>query len=250
MNRFKFRVNTGSDVGCRRKNNEDRIFYVCPSDVNILNQKGLLAIVADGMGGHQAGEIASQMAVDEISKCYYQERLSVDVALKNAFHTANQTIHSASLTRSDLAGMGTTGTGLAIIGNRLWSAHVGDSRLYRVRKGKIELLTEDHTLVREWVVAGLINEEEARRHPRKNIITRSLGTRPTVDVDINGPLEVEANDRYILCSDGLYDLVNDEEIERAATGLSIEQIPEQLIALAKDRGGFDNISVIVVGCEE
>ena len=238
-----------SDVGCRRKKNEDSIFYVCPVDEDILNQKGLLAIVADGMGGHQAGEIASQMAVDEINKRYYQKRSSVDVALENAFHTANETIYSASLTRSDLAGMGTTGTGLAIIENQLWFAHVGDSRLYRVRKGTIELLTEDHTLVREWVVAGLINEEEARRHPRKNIITRSLGTHPTVNVDIKGPLKVEAGDRYILCSDGLYELVKSDEIERALRALPIEQIPEQLIALAKERGGFDNISVIVVGCE-
>ena len=238
-----------SDVGCHRKNNEDRIFYVCPFDVNILNQKGLLAIVADGMGGHQAGEIASQMAIDEINKCYFQERSSVGMALKNAFYTANETIYSASLARSNLAGMGTTGTGLAIIENQLWFAHVGDSRLYRVRKGDIELLTEDHTLVRKWVVAGLINEEQARCHPKKNMITRSLGVKPTVDVDIDGPRQVEIGDCYILCSDGLYDLVNDDEIEMVVTELPIDQIPNHLIALAKERGGFDNISVIAVGCE-
>ena len=239
-----------SDVGCHRESNEDSIFYVCPGDENILNHKGLLAIVADGMGGHQAGEIASQMAVDEINKCYYQERSSVDAALETAFHTANETIYSTSLTQSDLAGMGTTGTGLAIIENQLWFAHVGDSRLYRVRKGNIELLTEDHTLVRDWVIAGLINEEEARHHPRKNIITRSLGTHSTIDVDIKGPLKVEVGDHYILCSDGLYDLVNDDEIEKAVSNLPIEQIPERLIALAKEGGGFDNISVIVIECEE
>lgn len=247
---FDFKVSMKSDVGCTRKNNEDSIFYVYPPDENILKQKGLLAIVADGMGGHQAGEVASQMAVEKINQHYYQQTTSVKQALEEAFYAANEAIYSASLQQSNLTGMGTTGTALVIIGNQIFCGHVGDSRLYRVRKREIQQLTQDHTVVREWVVDGLISEEEARHHHLKNIITRSLGTHPAVDIDCLGPYQLEIDDIYILCSDGLVDLVSDNEIAKIAATSQEAKDCEELIALAKERGGFDNISVITVTCQK
>lgn len=245
---FEIIVSTGSDVGCTRKINEDRVQFFKSPDVEISQQKGLLAIVADGMGGHRAGEVASQLAVDEITKNYYQIDGHEMEALEESFRLANAAIYAASSSDQKLSGMGTTCTALVIRDHRTYCVHVGDCRLYRVRLGEIECLTEDHTLVQEWVVTGLISHEEARDHPNKNIITRSMGTDPDVEFDSFGPNPMESGDSYVLCSDGLYDFVDDDEIATTVSTSPGEKSCAQLIALAKDRGGFDNISIIVVEC--
>jgi serine/threonine protein phosphatase PrpC len=229
-----------TDVGCHRDHNEDSIVYVRPAESSQLANKGLLAIVADGMGGHQAGEVASQMAVDVIRRNYYDcEGEDSLEALEEAFIEANQRICEASSQELSLRGMGTTATALV-----LRRGNVGDSRLYRLYGGELTLLTEDHTLVMEMVKSGLLTAEEARLHPHKNIITRALGTHPRVAIAKSADLApVQVGDRFILCSDGLYDLVSDAEIRDIVASKAPQEACEQLVSLAKERGGHDNISI-------
>lgn len=244
---FEVEASIQTDVGCYRDHNEDRILYVKPADSVLLENKGVLALVADGMGGHQAGEVASQMAVDIIRRCYYQSEDAPVVALQKAFVEANQMIYQAAGQELNLQGMGTTTTALVLRKGEVFFAHVGDSRLYRLHQGELYLLTEDHTLVSEMHKSGLISADEARYHPQKNIITRALGTHPKVEVDISPELPaIQINDRFVLCSDGLYDLVDAEEIKQIVQADTPYIACEQLILLAKERGGHDNISVGVL----
>ncbi|MFP5262664.1 MAG: PP2C family protein-serine/threonine phosphatase, partial [Blastocatellia bacterium] len=168
-------------------------------------------------------------------------------ALREAVEEANRQIHAASLEDEARRGMGTTCTSLAVAGGVAFAAHVGDSRLYMLRGGKIYLLTEDHSAVMEMVKMGLITTEAARTHEDKNIILRALGTSPEVEVSTLEPFPVRAGDRYLLCSDGLYDLVTDEEIERELGAFDdIHAAGERLIAMAKARGGHDNVTVGII----
>ncbi len=238
-----------TDPGCVRQINEDCGRHVKPNDPALLESKGLLTIVADGMGGHSAGEVASQMAVEIISRIYYQESKNSSVAaLKHAFEEANRQIFAAALKDNDLKGMGTTGTALVLQNGAVFLAHVGDSRLYMVREGKIKLLTDDHSAVMEMVRFGVITMEQARQRSDKNVILRALGTAPKVEVETwEQPFPVEEGDQYLLCSDGLCDLVEDEEIKRAVIeGADPYSACEFLIALARERGGPDNITVGIV----
>jgi protein phosphatase len=236
-----------TDVGCVRELNEDSSTYVHPSDPELRASKGLLILVADGMGGHSAGEVASRMAVDVISRCYYEDKSEPQTALKKAFREANRLIHKAASDDESKAGMGTTCTALVLQNGTAISAHVGDSRLYLVREGGIYLMTEDHSAVMEMVKAGLITIEQARHHPEKNVILRAMGSHPEVEVTTwQEPFPVRAGDRFLLCSDGLYDLVENDEIKSAVEAAEPRTACENLIALAKERGGHDNISVGIV----
>lgn len=234
-----------SDVGCCREANQDQIKYVKPADPPVLKDKGVLAIVADGMGGHRGGEFASQMAVDIIHQRYYvQAQQDPPKSLKEAFMEANTSIYQRSVETPALSGMGTTATALVVLSNRMYLAHVGDSRLYRLRDGKLECLTEDHTMVMEMLKRGLITPEQARHHPDRYIVTRALGTHP--DVEVFSPevaIPIQNDDYYVLCTDGLHDLVADEEITSTVTMRSPQDGCGELTALAKKRGGPDNISV-------
>jgi PPM family protein phosphatase len=239
-----------SDVGCRRHQNEDRIVYVKPADQSQLERKGVLAIVADGMGGHQAGEVASQLAVEVIRRSYFGNGTSDPVAaLKRAFGEANSEIFRAAQSDERLAGMGTTATALVLKDGAAHFGHVGDSRLYRISNGELTQLTEDHTLVAKMLDAGLLSPDGARRHPDRNILTRSLGTQPEIEVYVSHAL-AQPGDCFVLCSDGLHDLVDEQEINAAVSGNPPEVACEQLIALAKERGGFDNISVGILAIRE
>jgi protein phosphatase len=240
-----------TDVGCYREHNEDCIVYIRPADASQLIAKGLLAIVADGMGGHQAGEVASQMAVDIIRRHYYEQSQTKPLkALKQAFIDANRVIHQASTEELSLRGMGTTATALLLVGNQVYFAHVGDSRLYRLYEGELSLLTEDHTLIMEMLKSGLLSPEEARFHPHKNIITRALGTHPRVTIATSQALQpVRIGDHFILCSDGLYDLVEDDEIKMTVLSATPAFACQQLITLARERGGYDNISVGILAVQ-
>lgn len=234
-----------TDVGCYREHNEDCIVYIRPADDSQLKRSGVLAIVADGMGGHQAGEVASRIAVDVIRRSYYQQdQEDPSLALRKAFIEANQVIYTASTQELHLQGMGTTATALVLREGQVYVAHVGDSRLYRLYGDELLLLTEDHTMVMGMLKSGLITVEQARFHPNKNIITRALGTHPNVEVDIGQDLQpARVGDYFVLCSDGLYDLVADEEIKAIVVADFPHVAGSQLIALAKKRGGYDNISV-------
>lgn len=237
-----------TDTGRAREHNEDSF---------LVNDSLGLFLVADGMGGHAGGEVASRLAVEVIERELLRLRElgpgtfaslspeSVRDALVGAVETASREVFERSTIEPRLHGMGTTLTGLLLQGRTAWVAHVGDSRIYLLRDGRIRLLTEDHSLVQEQMRAGILTPEEARHSHLRNIITRSVGFEASVPVDVIEE-EVQEGDLFVLCSDGLSNLVEDEEILEFAEAHPAEQLPEVLIALANDRGGDDNITAIVV----
>jgi protein phosphatase len=241
---FEVVASVQTDKGCVREINEDSGRYVRPSDPALLEARGVLLIVADGMGGHSAGEVASQMAADLVKRLYYETEGEPQEALRHAVEEANRQIHAAAAEDASKHGMGTTCTALALRGGQGLAAHVGDSRLYMLRAGQLYQLSEDHSAVMEMVKLGIISKEEARTHEDKNVILRALGTSPEVEVSMIEPFGVRLGDRYLLCSDGLYDLVRDEEIAAVLTeSEDIHAAGERLIGTAKERGGHDNITV-------
>lgn len=233
-----------SDTGCQRDVNEDYLQYVKPSDADLVARKGVLGMVADGMGGHAAGEVASKLAADVISRLYYRHDGEPALALQQAFEEANHVIYKTARQNRHLQGMGTTCTALVLRHDMAYVAHVGDSRLYLLRDGVLRLMTEDHSFVRQMVKAGLITAEEARSHPAKHVITRALGAGPIIEVAVGkAPWPVREGDLFILCSDGLYDLVGEAELQHILLAQPTAAGCERLIALARERGGYDNISV-------
>ncbi len=237
-----------TDVGCRREANEDCGQVIHPSDPAILDRRGVLVMVADGMGGHRAGEVASLLAVEVIGRDYYESGDAPHAALESAFQKANREIRSFSESQDSFRGMGSTCTAMVIHDGSAYAAHVGDTRLYLIRGGEIQCKTEDHSAVMEMLKQGLLTEKQARNHTDKNVILRALGGKDEVEVATwKEPLRVEPGDRFLLCTDGLHDLVTDEEIRDVAL-LSTDppNACEQLISLAKRRGGHDNITVALV----
>jgi PPM family protein phosphatase len=240
-----------SDAGCLRATNQDCGRLIEPAETELLRARGRLAIVADGLGGHAGGETASRLAVETISRVYYEpnDEWSYDphAVLQRAFLAANQVIHQTARRELDLFGMGTTCTALALCGRRAYCAHVGDSRLYLLRGGEIYLMSEDHSAVMDLVRRGMLKREAARQHADRNVLLRALGTQREITVTSwQKPFPVREGDTFVLCSDGLYDLVEDAEIKNAALADEPQVACEALIALAKERGGHDNITVGVV----
>ncbi len=247
MPSFEIVATVQTDVGCVREINEDSGRLVRPSDPALLSTKGTLVVVADGMGGHSAGEVASQMAADVVTRLYYESPREPGTALKSAVEEANRRIHSAAAADESKHGMGTTCTALALCDGLAYAAHVGDSRLYMLRAGQLYQLSEDHSAVNEMVKLGIITKEQARTHEDKNVILRALGTSPEVEVSTVEPFGVRVGDQYLLCSDGLYDLVVDDEVAAVLTEAEdVHAAGERLIALAKERGGHDNITVGII----
>jgi protein phosphatase len=200
------------------------------------------------MGGHASGEVASQMAIELISEAYYANSdPSTTLALQDAVERANAAIYQSSLTDEKYFGMGTTVIVLVLQNDKAFAAHVGDSRLYRMRGSTLELMTIDHSQVMEMVRHGIITIEQARHHDDKNVILRAVGTQPTVEVEITGPFEVQVGDLFLLCSDGLTDMVDDGEIESILRSEpNIHLLSDMLIAAAKANGGHDNITAGLV----
>jgi protein phosphatase len=233
-----------TDVGCHREVNEDRGLLKQPGDPELKLSKGLLMLVCDGMGGHSAGEVASELAVDVISHAYFDDPAEPQTALTNAIHEANRRVYQKSQATASLSGMGTTCSALVIWGDSAMAAHIGDSRVYLIRNGQIYLMTEDHSAVMEMVRQGVLSREDARHHPDKNVILRALGSQPEVEVTTwEHPLRVRAGDAFLVCSDGLYDLVEDQEMLEIVKSREPLSACETLIARAKERGGHDNITV-------
>ncbi len=244
---FEIVATVQTDVGCVREINEDSGRLLRPSGAGQLSDKGTLLVVADGMGGHSAGEVASQMAADVVSRLYYDSREEPGAALKAAVEEANRRIHSAAAADESKHGMGTTCTALALCRGTAYAAHVGDSRLYMMRAGQLYQLSEDHSAVNEMVKMGIITKEQARTHEDKNVILRALGTSPEVEVSTVEPFGIREADQFLLCSDGLYDLVPDDEISAIlAEAEDVHAAGERLIALARERGGHDNITVGII----
>ena len=243
---FEIRV-IKSDVGCVRDLNEDNAYWSKPDSEAQLAKKGVLVVVCDGMGGHAGGEIASKLAVETIESYYYSASAPTTEALKSALEAANSAIFNKAKREPQLRGMGTTGTALVLRGGQAYCAHVGDSRLYLVRGGGIYQMSEDHSAVMELVRRGLLRAEEARNHPQKNVVLRAVGTQPQVEVSVwDEPFPIREGDRWLLCSDGLSDLVEDNELCDTITRNAIDVAGNSLIALARQRGGHDNITAAIV----
>jgi len=243
------RVAQLSDVGRARDHQEDSIGIVEPSDPAILQRKGRLYLVADGMGGHNAGEVASQMAAAEIPRAYYADPSpDIPTALTNAVASANQAIIQHAQAAAGQIGMGTTAT-LAVVREReVIIGNVGDSRTYLLRNGALTQVTQDHSLVAAQERAGVLTPEQARNHPQRNVITRALGKTDSAQPDFfNGSLQV--GDTLILCSDGLSTMVTDNEIQDVVGKSTPADAVRRLVDLANERGGLDNISVILVHAE-
>ena len=186
------------------------------------------------------------MAVELISRYYYESRKNPAKSLESAFAHANKTIFLSAQQNPELKGMGTTCTALSLIKNRAYISHIGDSRLYIVRDSRIERITRDHTLVQDLLDRGVISPKEAEDHPNKNIVTRAMGTYPEANFLIKGPIQVLPDDRFILCSDGLHDLVKEDELKQTVLSCTPHEACKRLIRSSKDRGGYDNISVGVI----
>jgi PPM family protein phosphatase len=241
-----------TDPGKVRQRNEDSVLFHMPNAASDAPRSGALAILADGMGGASGGSTASAMAVEEISRSYLANANDPPpVALKLAAESANEQIYRRSLQEEGLHGMGTTCVALAIDPPYAWVAWVGDSRLYLIRGGQIYQMTEDHSIVHEMVRRGLLKGEEAARHEDRNVVTRSLGSHQSVEVAL-WPEEypVRAGDRFLLCSDGLHDLVTSAEILEIAKNGPADLASRRLIDEANARGGYDNISAILVDLSE
>jgi protein phosphatase len=223
-----------TDPGRVRRRNEDA-FVVDPP----------LFAVADGMGGAQAGEVASRLAAAAFREYREADELAPEERVRAIIKEANRRIYDRARTDSEVSGMGTTVTAALLTDGRVVIGHVGDSRAYRIRNGRLEQLTDDHSLVADLMRSGRLTAEEAEGHPQRSVITRALGTDPDVDVDTL-VIEVEAGDLFLLCSDGLSTMVSDSEVlqtvERAAT---LDEAARDLVRAANTGGGEDNVTVVL-----
>lgn len=240
-------VSAKTDIGLRRANNQDSHIVVPAETDRAWLERGHLFVVADGMGAHAAGEVASQTATDTISMSYSKRvKEYPPLALQQAVYDAHQKIRDQSDTDEAFRDMGTTVDAMLLLPMGAVIAHVGDSRVYRWRNRKIEQLTFDHSLVWEICVAGNLPFDQAPSYIPRNQITRSLGPTEKLKIDLEGPFSVEEGDVFLACSDGLSGQVNDREIGQILEVLDPEDATEALINLANLRGGPDNITAIVV----
>jgi protein phosphatase len=246
-----------TDTGRKRKGNEDNLF---------VNAEQRLFVVADGMGGHAAGEVASKIAVDSINEfvCLtggdqeitwpfgLDDSISYDGnRLKTSIRYANRKVLDATKEKTEYEGMATTVAAVLVDGDTANLAHVGDSRVYLVRDGSLTLLTSDHSWVNEQIQSGIISAEQARSHPLRNVVTRALGGKPDLAVDIQVQ-KMESGDILLLCSDGLTTMIPDEDIVEIIDGAGgdIEKAGKGLVSEANARGGEDNITVLLLKFEE
>jgi serine/threonine protein phosphatase PrpC len=240
-----------TDVGCHRTNNEDYYCYAEPDDDEEYRKRGRLVVVADGMGGHEGGQIASGLAVEMVRSAYFRnEPADAHDALVAAFQDAHSAIQNHAEEHPELQGMGTTCTAAALLDGHLIYGHVGDSRLYLLRNNEFSQVTRDHSYVQRLIDTGMLRAEEAKDHPDKNVLTSALGA-DTVQADFaEQPMPLQAGDTLLLCTDGLHGLVSDEEMRAAAGGLAPSEACRSLVEMAKSRGGFDNITVQIVRVEK
>lgn len=235
-----------SDIGLRRTSNQDSYVTAPASSPDNWAAHGHLFLVADGMGAHAAGELASKLAADTVPLTYYKHgELPVPEAIHRAIEEANERIHNRGEANAEFRGMGTTTSVLLLLPQGALVAHVGDSRVYRLRGTLLEQLSFDHSLVWEMTASGQVPAGKVPDYIPKNIITRSLGPNPFVEVDLEGPFPIEVGDTFLLCSDGLTGQVTDDELGAILHTLSPDEAVRTLVDLANLRGGPDNITVIV-----
>lgn len=240
------KISLVTDIGQKRSNNQD---FINKFD----NKQGItLVILADGMGGHRAGNIASEMTVTDLGREWvntdYTELSQIRDWFLVSLENENKKVYELGQT-DEFKGMGTTVEALAIVDNNVIYAHVGDSRIGLLRHGEYQLLTSDHSLVNELVKAGQLTEEEAANHPQKNIITQSIGQANPVELDL-GVQMLEENDYLIINSDGLTNMITDDEIvEILNQDKNLDEKNKELVSLANDRGGLDNITIALIHVE-
>jgi protein phosphatase len=228
---MKVTAAAATDIGLVREGNED----------SYLTEEPLFA-VADGMGGHRGGEVASQLAVETLEKLFRQGAGE----LPDQVQEANRVVFERSSLDRKVAGMGTTLTAALVEDDRVRLAHVGDSRAYLLRDGELGLLTEDHTLVHRMVSEGEISKEEAQTHPQRSVLTRAIGVDTVVDVD-DETLQVRPGDRLLLCTDGLTSMVSEDQIEEALRSVpDVQEAAKRLVQMANEAGGMDNTTVLVL----
>ena len=237
-----------TDVGCQREDNEDSYAYWEAGDDPTFARLGRLAIVADGMGGCEGGQFASRIAVDSVQESYSSAQAGdPQQLLLDAVRSANFRVQEKARATPSLRGMGTTLTAAAIVGSRLYFAHVGDSRLYLLHNGALRALTRDHTLVARLVETGVIRSEDADSHPQKHVLTAAVGVAEDVTPDApEAGIALEKGDVLLLCTDGLWGQMTHAEIAGVLSPNKPEAAAHALVELAKDRGGPDNITVQVL----
>jgi PPM family protein phosphatase len=236
-----------TDVGCERENNEDRYSYWEPASDEQFQQKGRLAIVADGMGGYEGGQEASRIAIEVVENTYANSAGHPRTILLEGFQAAHYRIQEFAAQNPALQGMGTTCTAVALLENQLYYAHVGDTRLYLIRNSSISRLTHDHSYVNRLVENGVISAEEAESHPQRHILTAALGAGAAIAPDsADQSVIIQAGDVLLLCTDGLWSQLSEKELEEAVTERKLDKACQAMIKVAKQRGGPDNITVQVL----
>ena len=235
-----------TDIGLVREKNQDSIFASDEFDLPLF-------IIADGMGGHKGGEIASKTAIENIKAIFLKNKKklvssrNIIKTIEEALQKSNTDIHKKSLKTLEYSGMGTTVSLCYIYESYVYIGHVGDSRIYKITSDNIIQLTEDHSLTNELLKKGEITAEEALSHPQKNIITRAVGSSPCLEVDIE-KVNLKNTDSLLLCTDGLYNMVEDNKIlEIFKENTSLKVTGNKLVNQAKNNGGYDNISLILIG---
>jgi protein phosphatase len=235
---------TLTDVGCQRARNEDSSAYWHPNNHGEIERKGRLAVVADGMGGYEGGQEASQIAVQTVCETFANDVGAPQALLLAGMRAAHERIREYARKNPKFFGMGTTCTAACISHAHLYFAHIGDSRLYLLRDGTISRLTRDHSYVGRLIESGLISASDAEVHPQRHILTAALGVGedPRPDTPLE-PLPLQNGDGLLLCTDGLWGVVRDHEIQAAAASDSLESACRELVHLARSRGAPDNITL-------
>ena len=245
-------IRAATDLGMKRSQNEDSHGTWVSDDPAERERRGVLVVVADGMGGSRAGEVASRLAVETVIRTYREGRSQNPLDdLYRAVENANQVVHTESVSHPDMSGMGTTCTALVVRGPDAYVAHVGDSRCYAVLDGQLRQLTQDHSLVAQLVRDGQLTPAQARTDPRRNVVTRSVGVGANVEIDAQRfESLLREGDTLLLCSDGLHGLVSDDELAHLASEDRLDDACVRAIVTANQRGGHDNITVVLARAHE
>lgn len=250
--RFRTRVSVvaKTDLGRVRENNEDKYEFYVTEDERLLATRGLVFLVCDGMGGHAAGQIASELAAKTFIDVYIHHPAADAVqAMTAGVHAANRFVNDVGRTVPARRGMGTTLSGLVLLEGQAYTVQVGDSRVYRLRGGELLQLTFDHSWVEEQIRLGVLTHEQAETHPYKHVLTRAIGTEGVVEPDIERH-DVRVGDVFLLCSDGLLNHVNDDRIGQIMRENGLQEAAWKLVADALLGGGSDNTTVLLVRIDE
>jgi PPM family protein phosphatase len=247
MRELRIEIGQSTDVGRKRTVNEDNLGLLVPPEAGLRSQIGALFVVADGMGGHAKGEVASALAITTVTQTYLSaDAPSLEDRLATALREANAAIWDEAGRQLEAAGMGTTVVCGVVVGEELLVSNAGDSRAYLVRQRRARQLTRDHSWVGEMVAMGRITPAEARRHKMRNVITRCLGGRADLEVTPYPREQLLPGDALVLCTDGLWGVAADQEIALLVSQFPPQVAADRLVALANERGGPDNITVLVV----